>query len=185
MDTSLSVELRQDTGKGVARKLRAAGKVPAAIYAEGKDARLGAVDPARLLEIFRKSRNANTIVELDLGGEKVPALVQEAQRHPVSRKLLHVDFYTVSKDRPVEVMVPVRTSGKAAGTAAGGRIEVVRREVKTRCAYDRIPEAHEIDVTPLNIGDAVKASQIPTPEGVEVVADGDFNVVLCAGKKKG
>jgi large subunit ribosomal protein L25 len=184
MDTSLSVDLRQDAGKGVARKLRASGKVPAVVYAQGGEARHGTIDPTRLLEIFRKSRNANTVIELQVDGVTVPAIVQEAQRHPVNRKLLHVDFYAVSKDRPVEVMVPVTTTGKSVGVAQGGRIEVIRRELRTRCPYDRIPEVHEIDVTQLDVGESVKASQVPVQEGVEIVVKTDINVVTCSGKKK-
>lgn len=184
METSLSVEPRQDTGKGVARKLRAAGRIPAVIYADGKEARHGAVDPARLQEIFRKSQNRNTVVQLEIDGATVPALVKEAQRHPVSRALLHVDFLTVRADKPVEVMVPIRGVGRPAGAAVGGKLEVYRRKLRVRCAYDRIPETLDVDVTPLEVGGTVKASEVPTPEGVEVVFDHDFKVLGVVGKRK-
>ncbi|MCB9662542.1 MAG: 50S ribosomal protein L25 [Alphaproteobacteria bacterium] len=185
MDTTLNAEPRTNTGKGAARKLRAAGKVPAVVYADGDAATEVEIDPARLDEIFRKSRNRNTVVQLKLGDAEVPVLVQEAQRHPVSRQFLHVDFLKVGADKPVEVMVPVVAAGRPAAAVLGGRIRIIRRELKVRCTYDRIPETLDVDVSPMEIGDIVKASEVPTPEGVSLVFETDFNVLTCFGKKGG
>lgn len=183
MNMNLSAELRPDTGKGVARKLRAAGKIPGVLYSLGTAATPLTVSPTELLEIFRKTRNRNTVVELQVDGRTIPALVQDAQRHPVTREVLHVDFLEVHAGRTLELMVPVVGVGRPAGAALGGRLRLIRREVKTRCAYDKIPESFEIDVRPLQIGDMVKASEIPTPEGVEVVIENDFNVLTVYGKR--
>lgn len=183
MELSLVAEARSDAGKGAARKLRAAGKLPAVIYAEGGAARSVAVDPTQLIDIFRHTRDPNTIVQLQVEGETVPVLVKDTQRHPVSRQLLHVDFYAVSSTRPVTVMVPVRGIGRPAGAALGGRLRLIRRELKTRCIYDKIPATHDVDVTPMEIGDMVKATQIPLAEGVELVFENDFNVLTVYGKR--
>lgn len=185
MDTSLSADLRTDTGKGAARKLRAAGKVPGVLYADGAAAVSVALDPTRLLEIFRKSNNRNTVLSLDVAGQTVHALVKEAQRHPVSRAILHVDLYKLAPGKGVVVDIPVRAFGKAAGSALGGRVEILRRTVKARCDFDKIPESFEVDVTPLEIGNDVKASQIVTGEGVKVLFERDFKVVACLPKAKG
>lgn len=184
METTLAAEARNSAGKGFARKARAAGKLPAVLYGNGAEATMITVDPVRLVEIFRKTRNRNTVVELEIDGAKVPAIVKEAQRHPVGRQLLHVDFYRVTSDKPVEVMVPLKSVGRHAGAALGGRLRLIRRSVRARCIYDKIPEVLEIDVTPMDIGDMRKVSEITVPEGVEVVYDDDFNVISCYGKKQ-
>jgi large subunit ribosomal protein L25 len=183
MDTNLAVEIRSGSGKGDARKLRAAGKIPAVLYSSGEQATQLTLDPTQLTEIFRQTGNRNTIVQLDLNGGSVSALVKEAQRHPVSREILHIDFLQVQDGKQIEVMVPLRPVGRAAGAALGGRVGVIRRKVKVRCAFDLIPEALDIDVTPMNVGDMVKASEIVTPEGVEVVFDHDFYVLSLYGKR--
>lgn len=184
METNLAAETRSETGKGVARKLRAAGKIPAVLYANGDAATHLTIDPVRLDEIFRHTRNRNTVVQLELDGTSVPALVKTAQRHPVSRAILHVDFYAVSADKEVEVMVPLRAVGRPAGASLGGRLRLIRRTIRARCTYENIPETLDIDVTPMNIGDMKKVSEVIVPDGVTVPFDDDFNVITCYGKKK-
>ena len=182
MDTTLAAEIRTSTGKGAARKARAAGKVPGVIYGAA-DAQPITTDPKALDDIFRISRNRNTIVQLKIGDETVPALVKDAQRHPVSREYLHIDFLQVVPGKILEVMVPVRTVGRPAGAQLGGRLRLIRRTLRTRCTFDKIPECFEVDISPMNIGDMVKASEIETPEGVEIVIDHDFNVLTVYGKR--
>jgi large subunit ribosomal protein L25 len=185
MDTTLAAEARgTETGKGVARKLRATGKIPAVIYGPNCEARPLAVDPTALQGIFKLTKNRNTVVQLDVPGEgTVPCLVREAQRHPLSRDLLHVDFYRVDHGHPVQVKVPVRPVGKAAGAALGGRLRMIRRELWVRCDFERIPATLDLDVTPMNIGDMLPVSAFQPPEGVEIIYDNDFNVVTLYGKR--
>ena len=80
-------------------------------------------------------------------------------------------------------MVPVVPVGRPKGAILGGRVRLIRRKVRATCRYDHIPEKFEVDTTPLDIGDMVKASEIPMPEGVELVYDNDYNVVTVYGKK--
>lgn len=184
MNSTLTAEIRQDTGKGIARKLRASGLVPAVIYAAGGEARTVSVKPKPLLDIFRKTRNPNTILSLDVDGETVQVLVKEAQRHPVSRDLIHVDFLEVAPDRLIDVVVKVRPVGKPAGASIGGRIRIIRPVLHARCTYDKIPEFFDVDVTPMNIGDIVLASEVVAPEGVTIIRKNDFQVVSCYGKRR-
>ena len=183
MTTTIAVNKRTDTGKGVARKLRKTGQIPAVLYGVEAEALPLTVDPKVLVDIFRETRNRNTLLELDIEGQKVHALVREAQRHPVSRDLLHVDFQQVNAEKPVQVMVPVTTTGRPAGAVFGGRLRLIRRELRVSCAHDNIPEKFTVDISPMNIGDMVKASEIETPEGVEILFDNDFNVLTVYGKK--
>ncbi|MBN2799838.1 MAG: 50S ribosomal protein L25 [Deltaproteobacteria bacterium] len=186
METSLNAELRQDNfGKEGARKLRASGGLPGVVYGPESSPISITVDPHELDTIFRHSQNRNTVVELQVGDETIPCLVREVQRHPVTRAYKHVDFYRLSLARPVTVMVPVVSVGKSLGASIGGRVRIIRREMKVRCPYTMIPATVPVDVTKMNIGDMVKASEIPAPEGTELLFETDFNVVTIYGKKAG
>jgi large subunit ribosomal protein L25 len=185
MDTTLSATSRtNDFGKGPARKLRAAGRLPAVLYSEGKEAAALHVDPAAIELIFRTTRNRNTVLTLDLDGQKIPCIVREAQRHPFTREIQHLDLYRLDENRPVEVDIPVEPFGKPAGLVLGGRLRVLRRTVKVRVPYTKIPEKIAVNVDGMNIGERVKVSQLPKLEAGEYVFKNDFNVVDVAGKAK-
>lgn len=185
MDTTLAASDRSDAlGKGHARKIRRAGKLPIVLYGLDQAPVALSVDPTDLVTIFKATGNRNTVVDLDVPGEgKVPCLAREVQRHPVSRELLHVDFLRVAKERPVVVSVPVVPVGRAAGEAIGGRVGLVRRELKVSCSYEKIPEGIEVDVTSMEVGDVCSLSEITAPDGVAFVAANDFNVVTVYGKR--
>lgn len=185
MDTTIQGTRRDSLGKGSARKSRAAGHLPAVVYGPRTEAQAINVDPNTLVTIFSKSQDRNTVVDLKIDdGAAVPCLVREVQRHPVSRKIIHVDFYAVDPDGEVEVMVPLATTGRPRGAILGGRIRLIRRQIKASCRYDRIPKSFEVDVSNLDIGDMVKASDVPLPDGVSLLFDHDYNVITLYGKKR-
>lgn len=183
MDTNLTANARISSGKGAARKARKAGLLPAVIYGPEFEPRAVSVDPLAFEIIFRNTRDPNTVVQLDVDGNTVPALVRTVQRHPLSREILHVDFLHVTSDRPVQVPVKVTTSGRSAGASVGGRVRIIRRKLNVRCTFDKIPASLDVDVTPMDIGDMRLASEIPLPEGVELVLENDINIVTVYGKK--
>jgi large subunit ribosomal protein L25 len=94
-----------------------------------------------------------------------------------------VDFYAVPQDRAIEVMVPLNPVGKPKGATLGGRIRLIRRTVKAMARFDKLPKQFDVDVTHLDIGDRLLASEIPMPDGVELVYDNDYNVIELYGKK--
>lgn len=184
MNTNLNAEVRSgESGKGVARKIRKAGKLPGVVYGAGNEATAVIVDPKALTDMFMATRNRNTVVNLEIDGTTHPCLVREVQRHPLSRQMLHVDFYKVPEEDAVTVMVPIQGVGRAKGMTLGGRLRLIRREVRIRCNYKHIPATIDFDITPLDIGDMVKASELPLPEGCELDADNDFNVMTLYGKR--
>lgn len=185
METTITAnERRTQDGKTGTRKVRRAGRLPAVVYGPNSPAISIDVEPHALVELFRKTQNRNTIVELSLDGQTIPCMVREVQRNPLTREILHVDFYRLEKSRPVSVEVPVVATGKSKGLALGGRVQVLRRTLRVACSYDRIPSAIEVDTTDLDIGDSIKVDQIRAPEGVEVVYDQVFPVISVAGKQK-
>jgi len=185
MDTTLNVTPRETTGKGMARKARKAGRVPGVLYGPNTESIPLDFAPEELLELFKETGDRNTIVQVTVDGRTIPCLVREVQRHPLSREILHVDFYAPDPEAEIEVMVPLEATGRPKGAVLGGRLRLVRRSIKVRCRYDKIPRALVCDITPLDIGDMIMASEIPMPEGVKLVADNDFQVMSVYGKKRG
>lgn len=184
MDLTLEVTARPPQKKGPNRRTRRGGAVPAVMYGPAQPARPIAVDPEKLVGLFKATGDRNTVVSVKIGDDApVPCLVREVQRHPLSREILHVDFYAVPREADVEVMVPLRPVGRPKGALLGGRLRLIRREVKVACRYDRIPSTIDVDVSELDIGGFVKASQIPTSEGVSLVLPHDFNVLNVYGKR--
>lgn len=173
---------RSTTGKGIARKTRLAGKVPAVVYGSEAHASPIAVDPGLLVDTFRKAGNRNTIVHVELEGQQVPCLVREVQRHPVTREILHVDFYRLTPGQPVHVTVPLRMTGKSKAAALGGRAVLSRRDVKAECEWESIPTAIDIDVTELDVGGTLRVSDLVCPPGVKVPFRQNFQIVNVIGK---
>ena len=182
MNTTIDAETRNAGKKGAARSLRRTGLVPAVYYGPAQDPMHLSVDPEALIRLFQETGDRNTLVQLKVGGDDYPALVREVQRHPVTREIEHVDFYRPPSDRPIEVMVRVTTTGTPQGAILGGRLRIIRREVRAVCLFDKIPSNFEIDVSHMDIGDMVHASQMKLPSGVELIFDHDYNVVTMYGK---
>ena len=180
----LNATPRGDTGKGVARKARSAGRTPGVVYRAGGTATPVSFDVTALATIFRKTADPNTLISVQVeGSDARPCLVREVQRNPVSRNVLHVDFYEVDEDYVVTVEVSLTAVGRAAGTRAGGTMRQLIRSVTVLTAAGNIPKTIEMDVTPLENGSFLKVSEIPLPPGVKILYTRDFNVVAVEGKR--
>ncbi|NMC71753.1 MAG: 50S ribosomal protein L25, partial [Myxococcales bacterium] len=170
----LEVELRKETGKGPARRLRARGRVPGVVYGRELPCTPIAFDDKQFRKALTTPYGLNTVLDLEFSepaGKHVLAMVQDHEVHPVSRELLHVDFFTVDPNREVDVRVPLVTTGKAEGEKEGGRLLLVFREVPMRCLPAAIPVKVEVDVTPLKIGQGIKAGQLAMPAGARLTLD--------------
>jgi len=182
-ETALVVEAREGVGKGAARKLRAAGKIPAILYGRGRDSLPIALDP-RALERILRAGGANTLLDLTVEGhpevKDTVALVKQLQRDPLRGTIVHADLYAVDLARAVQVEVPVHLVGKARGLDFGGILEHTLREVVLECLPRSIPDAIEVDVTHLGVGDVIHVRELVLPEGVKMVTDGDLAVVAVA-----
>ncbi|MED5373459.1 MAG: 50S ribosomal protein L25 [Myxococcota bacterium] len=181
--TPLQAQSRTDFGKGAARKLRAAGQIPALVYRDGAEPTHVAVDPQALSLIYQRSNNPNTILGLTVGEQVINCLLVDTQKHPVSRKLLHADFYAIREDESVLVEVPVVPVGKAKGATFGGKIQRLRHTVPVRALPKDIPAVIEVDVSPLDLGDILRSTEVSTPEGCTIVSDTPFNVFACKGRR--
>jgi len=173
-------------GNGPARVLRRAGQIPAVLYGRKIEPVLLSVNTKDLEQILKKGSFGQFILNLVIqNGKKMtkPAIIKELQTHPVSGSLIHIDFYEVDMKRQIKVMVPVVTTGKAVGIEEGGLLNIVRREVEVFCLPGDIPEAIEIDISELSIGDSIHIEDVPLGENVEVSADVNFTVVTVLSPK--
>ena len=177
-EAKLAAETRQDMGKGVARKLRAAGKVPAVMYGHGETTRSLVLDAHELKLLFSKVHWENTLITLDVGGESVPTLVREVQTHAFKGDVLHVDFYQIHANEKLEVEIPIRLHGTPAGVKLGGMLSHAINDLLVRCLPGNIPHHVDVDISHLNINDAIHVSDLKLPEGVESVIDGDRTVCV-------
>ncbi len=175
-NTTLNASPREGTGKGVARKLRASGKVPAVLYGKDMDAVHLTVEAHDAELLFQSISVASTIVDLDIDGQKgaTQTLVREVQVHPFKPELVHIDFLRIQKGVAVEVDVPLNLEGTPEGVRAeGGTLEQVAHDIPVKCMPSKIPEAITVDVTGMNIGDSLHVYDLPVDEDVEILLDPD------------
>jgi large subunit ribosomal protein L25 len=112
-----------------------------------------------------------------------PAVIKELQTHPVSGRFLHADFYEIDMNRKLRVMVPVVTKGKAKGEEFGGMLQIIEREIEVLCLPQEMPDALELDVTELGIGDTLHVNDMALPAGVELPPGVNYTVVTVVSQK--
>lgn len=171
-DTKLKAERREGTGKGVARKLRAAGRIPAVVYGGEDETDHISLDAHDTEYLFHQISVDNTIVELEIEGQKEPVqtLVREIQTHPWKASLMHVDFLRIQKGVAVELDIPLHLVGTPVGVKEdGGVIEQVIHDLPIRCIPSDIPEVIEVDISGMELHDVLHVEDLNLPEGVEVM----------------
>ena len=176
----LKVTQRNTFGKGPARTLRREGMVPAVLYGPQRKSLPLSVSPLELKKIYKTSGSDQVILNLMIenGGTKnVTAMVRELQTSPVSREYLHVDFFEISLDKEIVVSVAVEVTGKSKGVERGGLLQVVRHELEISCLPRDLPDNIELDVTDLDIGDALHVGDIVLGEGIKLLADPSLTVL--------
>ena len=175
---TLKAQSRQDTGKNVTRKMRAAGRIPAVVYGHGEETRMLSVDAHEVDILFKRVHWENTIIDLDIEGEKAPVrtLVREVQAHAHRPFIFHVDFQQIHAGEQLHVQVPVRLIGNAPGLKHGGVLMQTITDLTVICTPDNIPESIDVDISGLEINDAIHLRDITLPEGVEAEIDADSTI---------
>jgi len=180
----LNAFVRSVDGRAEVKKLRDAGRIPATIYGRAiKPENLELVG-REMTDLINHSLSENILVDLDVNKKKRLALVQEVQHHPLSGKVLHVDFHEVTENEMVTVMVPVETTGEAIGVKTGGGVlEHIVFKLKVRALPKNLPEQILIDVTELAVGKSIHLGEIKAPEGVEIIGNKKSTIVAVAEPK--
>lgn len=170
---------KREVGKGIARRLRNTGFVPAVLYGTGATPKNLFVEAREIEKLEKKAQGFNFLIDLKVeGGEETLAMVRDFQADRIRRSLTHIDLQKIDIDKKLEVEVPVVLTGIPIGVKEeGGVIDQTRRTLQIRALPTNIPPHIEVDVSHMSIGDNIHADQITLPEGVEFTYGTNFTIV--------
>ena len=184
----LSAQTRSVAGRSAVNKIKAQGLVPAVIYG-GHDKPMNlSLNKREISNLLAHATSEHVLVDLEIadGPQKSSrlALIQEVQHHPLRRDVLHVDFHAVRADEKLHAEIPVEPFGEPSGVKNfGGILEIALHSLEVECLPKDLPDLIRIDVSALNVGEAIHVKDIQMPEGVSLRADGDLTVVRVAAPK--
>jgi large subunit ribosomal protein L25 len=165
----LKAEPRPDVGRSAVRKLRARGFIPAIVYGGNDKPQPLQVSARDINAMMSQASGENVLVELEIGGDAQSrtALVQEVQHSPVRGEIRHVDFHAISMDQMIQAEVPLEPVGTSVGVKTfGGLLEQSLRALAIECLPGDLPDRITVDISHLNIGDAIHVRDIQLPQGV-------------------
>ena len=170
MANTLQVSKRQSGGKGPARRLRASGKIPAVVYGHGKQNVDVVLDSQAFGKFLGKMRSEAELISLELDGggdgERL-TLIKALQRHPVTDRIIHVDFFEINPNEQLHISVPLHFIGTPIGvTDQGGMLEFLQRELPVICLPRDIPSSIDINISTLEANTAIHVSDLTLPENV-------------------
>ena len=178
-NASLGAETRADRGKGYARKLRAAGRVPGIVYGHGREPQSLSVVARDLDKLLSSIAVSSTVVELGLGGASTKTLIREIQRHPFKKMIMHIDFQELVAGEKVTVDLPLVFVGIPDGVRlSGALLEQILHKIEVRVDPANIPNHVDVDVSHLAMGHSLHVRDLKLPDGVDVLSDED--ATICA-----
>ncbi len=169
---NLKGEVRSDLGKKATKALRKAGTVPCVLYGGGENVHFSVVEKDLTKLLYTPIIYT---IDIDLGGKIYHAVMREIQFHPVTDRVLHIDFYQIFDDKPVVMEVPVKLQGFAEGVQAGGKLVLITRKLKVKAVPANLPGELNIDVTSLGLGKSIKVKDLSF-DNVELVSAKDVVV---------
>jgi len=159
---TLTCESRTATGKSAARRLRKEGQTPAILYGDDHGATPLSVGTRELIDFLRRNPR-NTVAALEVDGTTRTAVIKELTIHPVSRRMLHLDFLEIAADRPITLEVPLQATGQdPVGVRHGGILQVVRDRVRVRCLPADLPESIDVDLSNLDAEQSITVAELDT-----------------------
>ena len=175
----LKAEIREGTGKQLARKLRVKGFIPAIFYGPRSKSIPLVIDAKEFTKTLQTEAGENVLIELNiLKGNKADrkvVMVKDVQIDPLQRTALHADLYEVAMDEMVTVEIPIHLTGKPEGTKMGGILEQIRRVIQIQSLPGDIPKGIDVDVSSLKIGDSIHIQDVKV-EKVKILADTNFTI---------
>ncbi|MBX7160501.1 MAG: 50S ribosomal protein L25 [Acidimicrobiia bacterium] len=179
-EVTLPARLRtsDEIGSRPSRRLRRTGYVPATVYGRGNDPRNVAVEYKSLFRAISTDAGLNALINLDIDGAGSElTMARVIERHPTRDEIRHVDFLVISKTEVVSTEVPITVVGDAVGVSNGGILDQVLYALPISALPTEVPQAIEVDVTALEIGETITVASLTIPEGVEVTVEDDVAVV--------
>lgn len=181
--SAIPAQLRERAGKGAARAVRRAGRVPGVVYGDKKDPVMLSLDPRDLWRELNRSGFYARVFDVKIDEESHRCLARDVQFHPVTDQPTHVDFMRVGADATLEVEIPVHflNQDRCPGLKDGGVLNIVRHEIEMECNVNNIPDDIKIDLLPYKIGDSIHISMVKLPEGAKpTITDRDFTIATIA-----
>lgn len=184
MAISLQAEARKAATKSEIKQLRAKGKIPAVVYGQKVAATVITVDWKDVQTVLRT--NPHAIIDLAIASAGTqPVMINEIQRSPLSREVLHIDFHQINMNEPIKTVVALEFTGDAVGAREGGILQVQMHDVEIRCMPNQIPASIAVDISGLGLGDNLHVSQLTVPSGVEMKSDpNDIVVTILVPQKE-
>jgi large subunit ribosomal protein L25 len=177
MEFKLEAEKRDGTGKGVARKLRAHGQVPAVLYGHGMAPVSVSVDAKDLGHALHTDAGANVLVDLHVGSDKHLVLAREIQRNHLRGDFLHVDFLVIRRDEKITVQIPINVEGESPGVKQGGVVEHHLWEISAESLPGDVPQSIEVDISKLEIGDSFRVGDLATLEEITILTPAEETIL--------
>jgi len=162
---SIEVKKRDETGKGVARRLRRNGLIPGVVYGQSREPQALTVDPLDL----RGKIHSNAIIDLSINGEEETVMIKDFQKDVIKDELIHVDFQQISMDETIHITVPIKLVGDAPGVREGGVLQQLMREVDIEVLPTNIPDEIELDISELTLSDSLEVGDLEVPEEVTIL----------------
>lgn len=172
---AMSGSSRANVGKKDAKQLRSQGKVPCVLYGGTEQVSFSVEEKQFKPLVYTPEVHT---VELDVNGTKYSAILQDLQTHPVTDKIIHADFVQILPGKSVTLSLPVKTTGTAPGVKEGGKLLKKLRRVSAKGPIDKIPDSVTIDISNMNIGDAVLVRDI-TIDGVALLNPANTTIIAC------
>ncbi|MDX8376407.1 MAG: 50S ribosomal protein L25/general stress protein Ctc [Mariprofundales bacterium] len=185
-DYTIEAQLRTETGKGIAKRMRRAGRVPIIVYGGGIELPLS-IETRGVLKMMHEEHFHIAVININVGNDSHTVILRAVQWHPIRDEPLHIDFLRVQSDSVVNLNVPINAinTDKCPGIIAGGVLEMIRHDVEVLARVDAIPDAIEVDCSALNIGDSVHVNNLSLPEGISIPHGVDFTILTMASPTKG
>lgn len=181
----LSVHARTETGRGPAKRLRAAGKVPAVLYGKHIEASSLTVDKSEFGRLLKEAAGAAALIELSQDGQSPTlSVVQQVQRNAITDQIVHIDFHEVSAKEEMETHVNIHLIGESFGVKnQNGVVDFVSHQIDLRCLPKNLPSFIEVDVTELKVGEAIYVKDLPKYDGVSYTADAEHVIATCTEQR--
>lgn len=179
----LTAQSRSSEGTAAVKRLRKAGSIPAVVYGRKTPAMNVQVDGKTFSKILQGSASDNILVSLKLDQGEQLALVQEVQHDHLKGGILHVDFHAIAMDEEIHAEVPLDLVGDAIGLKFGGLVEAIHHNLEVRCLPQDLPERISVDVSALNVGNAIHVGEVKLPDGVRAKLASDVVVIMCVAPK--
>ena len=180
METNLVATARKDTGSAESRRLRSSGSIPAVVYGLGMEPKPVYIDSREFNNALKTEAGANVILNISIGKkDTVTALPRQIQRHPYKDQIIHVDLIQIDLTQTVEANVSLDFAGVPIGVKdEGGVVQTINNTITIVALPAAIPASLEVDISELNVGDNIVATDVDLPEGVALATEDDESILV-------